>query len=42
LYRDKREMRKPTNNINWRQTLLDAAVDLIIGTALILIAKLFE
>lgn len=41
--RGKREMKKPTKNpIDWPQTLVGALVDLIVGTVLILIAKLFE
>lgn len=43
MYRGKREMKKPTKSpVDWRQTLVGAMVDLIIGTVLILIAKLFE
>lgn len=35
--------RKPTkSSIDWRQTLVGALVDLIVGTALLLIAKLLE
>lgn len=35
--------RKPTkNSIDWRQTLVGALVDFIVGTALLLIARLLE
>lgn len=30
------------NSIDWRQTLIGAMVDLIVGTVLLLIAKLIE
>lgn len=41
--RGKREMKKPTNNPGfWMQTAIGAIVDLFIGTALILISKIFE
>lgn len=43
MSRGKREMKKPTTNPGyWQQTLIGAMVDLIIGTALILISKIFE
>lgn len=39
----KRGTKKPTkNSIDWRQTLVGALVDLIVGTLLLLIAKLIE
>ena len=39
----KRSTKKPTkHSIDWRQTLLGAMVDLIVGTLLILIAKAIE
>lgn len=39
----KGKKRKPTkSSIDWRQTLAGALVDLIVGTALLLIAKLLE
>lgn len=38
-----RKKRRPTkSSIDWRQTLVGALVDLIVGTALLLIAKLLE
>lgn len=43
MYHGKRETKKPTkSSTDWRQTLIGAMVDLIVGTVLILIAKLFE
>ena len=39
----KRAAKKPTkNSIDWRQTLVGALVDLIVGTALLLSAKLLD
>jgi len=39
----RRKKKKPTKySIDWPQTLVGALVDLIVGTALILIAKLLE
>lgn len=39
----KRATKKPTkHSIDWRQTLVGALVDLIVGTTLLLIAKLLE
>lgn len=39
----KRAAKKPTKySIDWRQTLVGALVDLIVGTTLLLIAKLLE
>ncbi len=39
----KKAAKKPTqNSINWRQTLVGALVDLIVGTLLLLIARLLE
>lgn len=39
----KRKKKKPTKySINWPQTFVGALVDLIVGTALILIAQLLE
>lgn len=38
-----RKKKKPTKfSVNWPQTLAGALVDLIVGTALLLIAKLLE
>ncbi|MGI5963657.1 MAG: hypothetical protein ACOX7N_08095 [Lawsonibacter sp.] len=38
-----RATKKPTkHSIDWRQTLVGALVDLIVGTVLILIAKYLE
>lgn len=38
-----RQKKKSTkNSINWPQTLVGALVDLLVGTALILIAQLLE
>lgn len=43
MTRQKKPTKKPTNNsIDWRQTLVGALVDLIVGTALLLIAKMLE
>lgn len=43
MYHGKREAKKPTkSSIDWSTTLIGAMVDLIVGTVLILIAKLFE
>lgn len=43
MARQKKPTKKPTkNSINWRQTLVGALVDLIVGTVLILIAKMME
>ena len=39
----KRATKKPTkHSLDWRQTLVGALVDLIVGTVLILIAKYLE
>lgn len=39
----KRATKKPTKNpVDWRQTFIGALVDLIVGTLLLLIAKLME
>ena len=41
--RGKREMKKPTKALGFlAETLIGAIVDLIIGTALIIISKIFE
>ena len=43
LSKKKRATKKPTkHSIDWRQTLVGALVDLIVGTVLILIAKYLE
>ena len=34
--------KKKSNGIDWRATLINALVDLIIGTVLIIIGKLLE
>lgn len=39
----KDQKKKPTkNSIDWRQTLIGALVDLIVGVLLIIISKLIE
>lgn len=39
----KKPTKKPTKaTIDWRQTLIGGLVDLIVGTALILIAKMLD
>ena len=41
MKKGKRE--KPTkNSIDWRQTLVGALVDFVVGTLLLLVAKLLE
>lgn len=43
MSKQKRAMKKPTKNpVDWRQTFIGALVDLIVGTLLLLIAKLIE